>query len=81
VIRGRSVQERTLSGAQMGEGRPVFSSGLPAEPVRVSVRTIAGRGEVRLIQQPSRQNGYTAIVEVYDPARGAQDYRLQINWQ
>jgi hypothetical protein len=81
VIRGRSIQERTASGATSEEGRAVFSSGLPAEPVMVSVRRLAGRGDVRVIQQPSRQNGYTAIVEINDWARGAQEYRLQVNWR
>jgi Peptidase inhibitor family I36 len=80
VIRGRSIEERTLSGARLPEGRTAFSSGLPAIPVRVSVRSLAGRGEVRVVQQPSRQNGYTAIVEIYDPARGAQEQRLQLIW-
>ena len=80
VIRGRSIQARTISGSRSDEGRAIFSSGLPAEPVRVNVRRLAGRGEVRVIQQPSRQNGYTAIVEIYDPTRGAQEHRLQVNW-
>jgi hypothetical protein len=80
VIRGRSVEERTLSGARLAEGRAAFSSGLPAVPVRVSVRNLAGRGEVRVVQQPSRQNGYTAIVEIYDPTRGVQEHRLQLTW-
>jgi hypothetical protein len=81
VIRGRSVQERTLSGTPLNQGRADFSSGLPTEAVVVSVRRLAGRGDVRVIQQPSRQNGYTAIVEIYDPARGAQEHRLQVTWR
>jgi len=81
VIRGRSVQERTLSGQPFEDGRAFFSSGLPAQPVRVSLSGLAGRGDVRVIQQPSRQNGYTAIVEIYDPMRGAQEHRLQLSWR
>jgi len=80
VIRGRQIQERTLSGARYDEGRAVFAQALPAEPVNVSVRRLSGRGEVRVIQQPSRQNGYTAIVEIYDPSRGAQEQRVQVIW-
>jgi hypothetical protein len=81
VIRGRSVQERTFGGTTTDDGRAVFSSALPAEPVQVSVRRLAGRGEVRVIQQPSAQNRYTAIVEIYDPTRGAQEHRLQVTWR
>ena len=80
VIRGRQIQERTLSGSQMSQGRADFTSGLPNEPVRVSVRNLTGRGDVRVVQQPSRQNGYTAIVEIYDPTRGAQEHRVQLIW-
>jgi hypothetical protein len=80
VIRGRSIEERTLSGTRFQEGRAVFSSGLPAAPVRVGVGALTGRGRVSVVQQPTRQNGYTAIVEIYDPARGAQDHRLQLIW-
>jgi hypothetical protein len=81
VIRGRQVQERTVSGSRFQDGRAVFTSSLPAEPVRVTARTLSGRGEVRVIQQPSRQNGYTAIVEVVDPGWGSQEHRLQVNWR
>jgi len=81
VIRGRAVQARTLSGTSFDDGRAAFSSGLPAQPVRVTVTGLAGRGEVRVIQQPSRQNGYTAIVEIDDPMRGAQEHRLQLSWR
>lgn len=80
VVRGRQIQERTLSGARMAEGRAAFTSGLPTEPVRVSVRNLTGRGDVRVVQQPTRQNGYTAIVEIYDPTRGAQEHRVQLIW-
>ena len=80
VIRGRSIQERTLSGTRLDQGRAVFAAALPSQPVRVSVRRLAGRGDVRVVQQPTRQNGYTTIVEIYDPTRGAQDHRLQVIW-
>jgi hypothetical protein len=83
VIRGRSVQARqagTVLGRRTDDGSAIFSSALPAEPVRVNVRKLAGRGEVRVIQQPTRQNDYTAIVEIYDAARGAQEHRVQVSW-
>lgn len=80
VIRGRQVQERTISGTRYDNGRAVFASALPAEPVNVSVRRLSGRGDVRVIQQPTRQNGYTAIVEISDPSRGAQEQRVQVIW-
>ncbi|HXT68140.1 MAG TPA: peptidase inhibitor family I36 protein [Vicinamibacterales bacterium] len=83
VIRGRSVQERAVAGNRFDQGRAIFASGygLPAEAVRVNVRDLTGRGDVRVIQQPSRQNGYTAIVQIYGPTRGAQEHRIQVTWR
>jgi hypothetical protein len=81
VIRGRSVEERTVSGTRLPDGRSVFSSGLPETPVRVSARNIAGRGDVRVVQQPSRQNGYTAIVEIADWTQGAQQHHIEVTWR
>ena len=81
LIRGRAIEERTLSGTGFPEGRAGFSSALPAAPVRVGVRVLAGRGRVGVVQQPARQNGYTAVIEIYDPERGAQEYRLLMNWR
>jgi hypothetical protein len=81
VIRGRSLEERTVSGTSQAMGRTVFSSGLPAVPVQVNVLSLSGRGAVRVIQQPSRLNGFTAIVEIHDSAGGADDYRLRVTWR
>ena len=81
VIRGRAVQERTLWGTRSNTGTAAFSSALPSQPVQVSVRTLAGRGDVRVVEQPSRENGYTAIVQITDAPRGAQEYRLQVTWR
>ena len=81
VIRGREVQQRAFWRTRPDDGTAVFSSPLPAEAVFVSVRRLAGRGEVSVIQQPSRQNGYTAIVEINDPTRGAQEHRIQLTWR
>jgi hypothetical protein len=81
VIRGRSLEERTQRGTRSGAARSTFQSGLPAEPVRVNVRLLAGPGEVRVVQQPSRQNDYTAIVEIIDTSRSGEEHRLQVNWR
>lgn len=81
LIRGRSVEERTMAGTTLEPGRAIFGSGLPTEPVRITVRQLAGRGTVSVVQQPSRMNGFTAIVEITDPGRGAQEHRLAVTWR
>ncbi|HXT68612.1 MAG TPA: peptidase inhibitor family I36 protein [Vicinamibacterales bacterium] len=81
VIKGRSVEQRTISGTALAEGRATFTSGLPNEAVRVSVETLAGRGQVRVVQQPARTNDFTAIIEIFDDRGGAQEYRLEVTWR
>jgi hypothetical protein len=41
----------------------------------------AGRGEIRVIQQPSRDNNFTAIVQILDDASGAREYQVEITWR
>lgn len=82
VIRGNSVEVKTLSGSPRADGSANFTSPLPNTPVEVSVDKVSGgRGNVRVLQQPSRANDFTAVVEIYDSNAGAQEYRLDIYWQ
>ncbi len=81
VIRGRAVEQRTISGTTLADGRPIFTSGLPNEVVRVSVEKLAGRGTVRVIQQPAMTNDFTAIIEIYDSGGGSQEYRIDVTWR
>ena len=81
AIKGRSVEQRTISGTTLAEGRATFTSGLPNEGVQVSVEKLAGRGTVRVVQQPSRLNAFTAIIEILDDSGGAQEYRIEVTWR
>jgi len=49
--------------------------------VTVDVNRKKGRGKVRVIQQPSTDNDFTAIVEIYDNGGGAREYQLEIFWK
>lgn len=80
IIRGRSVSTRTLSGQRLGNGRYNLSSPLPNRSVNVKVDKTDGRGSVRVIQQPSRNNNYTAIIEIRDSSGGRDNYAFQLEW-
>lgn len=47
----------------------------------VSLQTLKGRGNVRIVQSPDRSNNFTTIVEVRDPqpGDGTYEFRLQLN--
>jgi hypothetical protein len=81
VIREKSVEVRTITGAPQPDGIATFTSPLPARAVDVEATKQAGRGTVRVLQQPARANDFTAVVEVYDAGSGAQEYRLDIVWR
>jgi len=80
-IRSRSVEQETVAGAANSKGAFTFTSALPSAAVEVSVNKLEGRGIVRVLQQPSRLNSYTAVIEINDNKGGADDYRLEVVWR
>ena len=68
------------------EARPIrnmqvdFSAPLPREVVEVRLNVVRGRGDVRIIEQHSRSNGWAAVVEVDDPKNGDDDYEFELTW-
>jgi hypothetical protein len=80
-ISGRNINVRTVSGRPYSDGTYSFTSPLPTRSVTVGVDKKEGRGNVSVVQQPSRQNGWTTVVEISDKNGGARDYRLEVFWQ
>lgn len=79
-IRDRSVNSRVISGRSAENVSSNFGSSLPNREATVSVEKRHGRGEVRVVEQPSRRNGYTAIIQIRDSAGGADDYEIEVRW-
>lgn len=79
-IRDRSVRDRVVSGQPAQRVDYNFSSALPRTEISVSVDKRRGRGEVRVVEQPSRRNGYTAVIEIRDSSGGASDYEIEVRW-
>lgn len=81
VIRDRQIETRTLAGRAYPDGTYSFTSSLPTRNVSVDVSKTKGRGSVRIVQQPSKSNDYTTIVEISDSDGGAKEYQLDIYWR
>jgi len=81
IIQGKSLRVNTFAGQNYGEGTFSFTSPLPTRNVSVSAVKTAGRGNIRMIQQPNRSNDFTAIIEITDDENGARDYQLEIAWR
>lgn len=80
-IRSRDIETRTISGSPFGNGTFSFTSSLPTRNVNVGVIKKAGRGTVRVLEQPTRDNDYTAVVQIIDSGGGAKEYQLEIVWR
>ncbi|HEX9005112.1 MAG TPA: hypothetical protein VGB07_34700 [Blastocatellia bacterium] len=57
-----------------------FFRPLPNRQTSVTVRRLSGRGTVRLIEQPSPYNNYTAVIQIEDRESGSDRYQLEIDW-
>ena len=81
VIRDDQVEVRTIGGSEYHDATFNFTSPLPRRRgVQVSVNKLDGRGDVRVLQQPSRDNDFTAIVEIRDSKGGARQYEIEVVW-
>lgn len=81
VIRGDSVEVKTLSGRAYENYSSSFTSPLPNRRVDVEVNKKKGRGSVRVMQQPRRENNFTTVIELRDKDGGAKDYELEVYWR
>lgn len=81
IIQGNSLRVNTLQGTPNGEGVSSFTSSLPRRNVTVGVNKTKGRGTATVIQQPTRENNFTTIIEINDIDGGAKEYQVEIFWQ
>ena len=81
VIQNQSMRVQTVSGRGYPDGTYSFTAALPNRKVTVGVNKQKGRGSIRVLQQPSRENDFTTVIEIYDEGSGAKEYQLEIFWQ
>lgn len=80
IIQGDDVRNEDVTGSGFQAGTQNLNGVLPRRPATVSVIKRNGRGNAFVLQQPTRDNNYTAIVQVSDDKSGADNYRLDISW-
>ncbi len=80
VIKGSETTTQIIAGNSGMPSSQTMNGVLPRRPATISVNKNDGRGEAIVLQQPSKENNYTAIVQVIDTKRGADNYRLDISW-
>ena len=81
AVRGDMVDIRTISGADARDAGSECNAPLPDRDVAgFRFENIESRGEVRLIEEPSRRNRFAAIVHIRDGQGGEWRYHLRISW-
>jgi hypothetical protein len=53
---------------------------LPSSPVHVWLTQVHGRGAIRVIQEPSFENDYTAVIRLKDRQNGPEYYSFVLKW-
>jgi hypothetical protein len=79
-INGNSLRVEHQAGQPVREENYRFLQSLPSDRRNVVVRKLNGRGNVTVIQQPSRDNGYTAAILIDDRDGGSDRYEIEVGW-
>lgn len=80
-LRGDMVNIRTVSGRDARDEGSECNEPLPTDRVEgFRFEGIDGRGEVRLLADPTRRNGYQAVVRIRDSASGEDTYHFRLSW-
>lgn len=80
-FRGERAWDETISGTGVSNARANFSAPLPRRQVTVNLINNDGRGDVVLLEQPTRNNDYTAAVRVRDRWGGPGNYNFTLSWE
>lgn len=80
IIRGSTIRSEDVSGTGLQVNYQNINGNLGRRATTVSATRRDGRGDVRVIQQPSRSNDYTAIIQIVDSRNGADNYSVDISW-
>ncbi len=79
-VQGSGATAKVVSGSVPSNAVFNFTSPLPSRPVTVQVNKVKGRGSIDVVQQPSRSNGFTAVVEIFDSKGGSDEYEFELVW-
>jgi hypothetical protein len=52
----------------------------PSSLITVKLVKTAGRGQVVIVQQPAKDNNFTAAVRIIDPEPAADHYQFTLKW-
>lgn len=80
VLRGSSIYAENVSGNGVSTSYQNVNGFLPRRASNINVQKRDGRGNVTVIQQPSRANDFAAVIQIFDPRGGSGTYKIEISW-
>src|SRR4051812_3720811 len=80
TIQGGGARISLLGREDNGAGTLRVRNDLPHRDGRITVQVAEGRGDVEVVQQPSEDNDYTAILRLVDHSGGSDRYHLTAFW-
>lgn len=81
LVQGSQVKIEHVSAMPIQNQQYKFSTPLPFAEVDLSLTQIKGRGTVRILEQPTKRNQFTAVIRVDDQDHsGASDYEFELSW-
>jgi hypothetical protein len=80
-VRGDLVAIRTISGRDARDDGSECNAPLPdRDIVGFNFQVVDSRNEIRLLAEPSRRNGFAAIVRIRDSSGGEGRYHFRLSW-
>lgn len=80
-VQNNRMWTQNIGATEPGRARAQMTARMPRQDGQIYVQVENGRGRVDVIQQPSAQNGYSAIVRIQDPSSGSDLYRIVGYWE
>ncbi|HYW42329.1 MAG TPA: hypothetical protein VE959_05705 [Bryobacteraceae bacterium] len=81
AVHGDFVSIRTISGRDAYDDGSECNAPLPDREVQgFNFQVVDSRGEIRLLSEPDRRNGFSAIVHIRDTPSGVGRYHFRLSW-
>lgn len=81
TCREKTCTSTMTRGAPVASERFKMTRPLPDRAVEVTLSEKSGRGDIRLIEQPSERNQYSARVQIRDAEPGPSEYSFKLTWE
>ncbi len=80
ALRGETLTIRTSTGDPARDVASECSTPLPRNVEDFRFKGVDGRGDVRLLEEPTARNRWMAVVRVRDVKPGSEEYHFRLEW-